>query len=187
MNFAGFWTLGNKKFRIKISGKNSGRNSLLCWSRVNNYEIIAKTITDTLSRWGLSINCRSQGYDGASNMSSSSRGMQAFVKAASRKALFTHCRAEPRYSAFLWGYTYQRLLRRCLLLVGFIFWTSLQCVFVRIHLSASPKALFAHCRAYCLNLAIVRSSQDTLVKNMIGTLNEVCNFYKISPKQKQQL
>ena len=44
-------------------------------------EAIASSILDTLPQWNLDIkNCRGQGYDGASNMSSSRRGTQALVR-----------------------------------------------------------------------------------------------------------
>lgn len=44
-------------------------------------EAIASSILDTLPQWNLDIkNCRGQGYDGASNMSSSRRGTQALIR-----------------------------------------------------------------------------------------------------------
>ena len=40
----------------------------------------------------------------------------------------------------------------------------------------SPKAVYTHCRAHCLNLIIVHSCDQPLIRNMLGTFNEVCNF-----------
>ena len=92
-------------------------------------EEIASSILDILPQWNLDIkNCRGQGYDGASNMSSSRRGTQALIR------------------------------------------------------EKSPKAVYTHCRAHCLNLTIVHSCDQPLIRNMLGTFNEVCNFFKYSPK-----
>jgi len=40
-----------------------------------------------------------------------------------------------------------------------------------------PKAVYTHCRAHCLNLTIVQSCDQPLIRNMLGTFNEVCNFF----------
>lgn len=97
-------------------------------------EAIASSILDSLPRWNLDIkNCRGQGYDGASNMSSSRRGTQARIR------------------------------------------------------EKSPKAVYTHCRAHCLNIAIVHSCNQPLIRNMLGTFNEVCNFFKYSPKRNKLL
>ncbi|XP_044170439.1 zinc finger MYM-type protein 1-like [Acropora millepora] len=97
-------------------------------------EAIASSILDTLPQWNLDIkNCRGQGYDGASNMSSSRRGTQALIR------------------------------------------------------EKSPKAVYTHCRAHCLNLTIVHSCDQPLIRNMLGTFNEVCNFFKYSPKRNKFL
>ena len=97
-------------------------------------EAIASSILDTLPQWNLDIkNCRGQGYDGASNMSSSRRGTQALIR------------------------------------------------------EKSPKAVYTHCRAHCLNLTIVYSCDQPLIRNMLGTFNEVCNFFKYSPKRNKFL
>ena len=97
-------------------------------------EAIASAILDVLPKWNLNIkNCRGQGYDGASNMSSVRRGTQAL------------------------------LLEEC------------------------PLAVYTHCRAHCLNLAIVHSCDQPLIRNMLGTLKETCNFFKYSPKRNNLL
>ena len=38
-----------------------------------------------------------------------------------------------------------------------------------------------------MNLAISHFCEDALIRNMIGTLNEVCNFFKYSPKRNELL
>ena len=43
----------------------------------------------------------------------------------------------------------------------------------------SPKAVYTHCRAHCLNLTIVHTCDQPLIRNMLGTFNEVCNFLSI--------
>lgn len=47
----------------------------------------------------------------------------------------------------------------------------------------SPKAVYTHCRAHCLNLTIVHSCDQPLIRNMLGIFNEVCNFFKYSPNR----
>ena len=44
----------------------------------------------------------------------------------------------------------------------------------------SPKAVYMHCNAHCLNLAIVHSCDIPMIRNMIGTLNEICFFFSSS-------
>ena len=51
----------------------------------------------------------------------------------------------------------------------------------------SPKAVYTHCRAHCLNLTIVHSCDQPLIRNMLGTFNEVCKFFKYSPKRNKFL
>ena len=50
-----------------------------------------------------------------------------------------------------------------------------------------PKAVYTHCRSHCLNLAIVHSCDQPLIRNMLGTFNEVSNFFKYSPKRNKLL
>ena len=97
-------------------------------------EAVATSILEALQTWSLDVkNCRGQGYDGASSMSSAARGTQAFIR--------------------------QR----------------------------SPKAVYTHCNAHCLNLAFVHSCDIPMIRNMIGTLNEICSFFKFSPKRHELL
>ena len=51
----------------------------------------------------------------------------------------------------------------------------------------SPKAVYTHCNAHCLNLAIVHSCDIPMIRNMIGTVNEICSFFKSSPKRHELL
>ena len=73
-------------------------------------------------------NCRGQGHDGGSSISSAARGTQGFIR------------------------------------------------------QKSPKAVYTHCNAHCLNLAIVHSCNIPMIRNVIGTLNEICSFFNFSPK-----
>ena len=55
-------------------------------------EVIATTILSKLNDWGLDIeDCRGQGYDGASNMSSARVGVQGRLCGLNPLALYTHC------------------------------------------------------------------------------------------------
>ena len=55
-------------------------------------EALAKNIEDTLQEVGLSLeNCRGQGYDGASAMSSQSKGVSGRILSKNPKALYVHC------------------------------------------------------------------------------------------------
>jgi len=46
-----------------------------------------------------------------------------------------------------------------------------------------PDADYYHCSNHCLNLALVDSCSITQIRNMIGTIKEVINFFKHSPKR----
>ena len=53
---------------------------------------IANKIKEVLGHLGVDIsNCRGQGYDGASNMSSNRVGVQALIRQDAPKAVYTHC------------------------------------------------------------------------------------------------
>ncbi len=53
---------------------------------------IASTVKGVLSGLGIHLaDCRGQGYDGASNMSSENVGVQALIKKDAPKAVYTHC------------------------------------------------------------------------------------------------
>ena len=55
---------------------------------------LASAILERLNVWNLHIkNCRGQGYDGASNMSSLRKGVQGRILEACPLALYTHCQA----------------------------------------------------------------------------------------------
>lgn len=46
-----------------------------------------------------------------------------------------------------------------------------------------PNAVYTHCRAHCLNLAIVHACSETFVKNMIGTVQTVAFAFNYSSKR----
>ena len=53
---------------------------------------LAALMMETLAKWGLDLdNMVGQGYGGAANMSGRFQGVQAIVKKAHPKALYTHC------------------------------------------------------------------------------------------------
>ena len=55
-------------------------------------EALAKNIEDTMDEVGLPLdNCRGQGYDGASAMSSKSKGVSGRILRENPKALYVHC------------------------------------------------------------------------------------------------
>ena len=57
-----------------------------------NGEAIANEIVRLLQKASLDVkNCRRQGYDGASSMSSEAVGVQARIKQLCEKAVYTHC------------------------------------------------------------------------------------------------
>ena len=51
----------------------------------------------------------------------------------------------------------------------------------------SPKSVYTHFNAHCLNLAIVHSCDIPMIRNMIGTVNEISSFFKPSPKRHELL
>ena len=54
--------------------------------------VISNLILPKLQQWGLDLlNCRGQGYDGASNMSSQARGVQGLIARRNPKAVYVHC------------------------------------------------------------------------------------------------
>ena len=58
-------------------------------------EVLASSILNKIESYGLDIirNCRGQGYDGASNMSSAVRGVQGIIRQSSPTATYIHCNA----------------------------------------------------------------------------------------------
>ena len=63
-----------------------------CSTERTTGEVIASTILSKLNDWGFDIeDCRGQGYDGASNMSSARVGVQGRLFGLNPLALYTHC------------------------------------------------------------------------------------------------
>lgn len=50
-----------------------------------------------------------------------------------------------------------------------------------------PKAVYVHCHSHVLNLCIAKACNLQLVRNVIGTLNQVCLFFNNSPKRQSLL
>ncbi|XP_052809499.1 zinc finger MYM-type protein 1-like [Mya arenaria] len=46
-----------------------------------------------------------------------------------------------------------------------------------------PDAMYTHCKAHCLNLAIIHASQEPLAKNMMNTVQEVAFLFNYSCKR----
>ena len=53
--------------------------------------------------------------------------------------------------------------------------------------STCPKAVYVHCAAHSLNLCVVAACSIQLVKNMMGTMVEICLFFSNSPKRQLEL
>ena len=53
--------------------------------------------------------------------------------------------------------------------------------------SKCPKAVYVHCAAHALNLCVVAACSVQLVKNMMGTMVEICLFFSNSPKRQLEL
>ena len=53
--------------------------------------------------------------------------------------------------------------------------------------SRYPKAVYVHCAAHTLNLCVVAACSIQLVKNMMGTMTEICIFFSYTPKHQQEL
>ena len=54
-------------------------------------------------------------------------------------------------------------------------------------LEECPLAVYTQCRAHCLNSAIVHSCDQPLIRSILGTLKETCDFFKYSPKRNNLL
>ena len=50
-----------------------------------------------------------------------------------------------------------------------------------------PKAVYVHCHSHVLNLCIAKACTLQVVRNVIGTLNQVCLFFNNSPKRQALL
>ncbi len=46
-----------------------------------------------------------------------------------------------------------------------------------------PKAIYVHCRSHVLNLAVASASQITVVRNMMGQVKSVSDFFNVHPKR----
>ena len=51
--------------------------------------------------------------------------------------------------------------------------------------SQYPLAVYTHCASHCLNLAVVKSLQITSVRNMMGVIEKVYQFFAVHPKHQQ--
>ena len=50
-----------------------------------------------------------------------------------------------------------------------------------------PKAVYVHCYSHVLNLCIAKACELQVVRNVVGTLNQVCLFFNNSPKRQALL
>ena len=50
-----------------------------------------------------------------------------------------------------------------------------------------PLALYLHCTSHCLNLTVVNSVQVTSVRNMMGVVGRVYQFFYAHPKRQSAL
>ena len=50
-----------------------------------------------------------------------------------------------------------------------------------------PKAVYVHCHSHVLNLCIAKACDLQVIRNVIGTLNQVCLFFNTSPKRQALL
>ena len=51
----------------------------------------------------------------------------------------------------------------------------------------NEKAIYVHCAAHCLNLAILKACQLPSVRKMMRILKEVCLFFNSNPKRRRCL
>ena len=54
-------------------------------------------------------------------------------------------------------------------------------------LEKNPRALYTHCVAHCLNLAVIDSCKQQDIRNMMGTIREVSSFFNASAKRNKIL
>ena len=50
-----------------------------------------------------------------------------------------------------------------------------------------PRAVYVHCNSHVLNLCIAKACELQVVRNVIGTLNQVCLLFNNSPKRQALL
>ena len=48
-----------------------------------------------------------------------------------------------------------------------------------------PLAIYLHCASHCLNLAVVKSLEVTSVRNMMGVIGKVYQFFDVHPKRQR--
>ena len=51
----------------------------------------------------------------------------------------------------------------------------------------SPLALYLHCAFHCLNLAVVRSLEITSIRNMMGVVGRIYQYFAAHPKRQRGL
>ena len=51
----------------------------------------------------------------------------------------------------------------------------------------NKKALYFHCAAHCLNLSIVKSCENEIVKKMMSTMLHLAAFFNFAPKRQRKL
>ena len=50
-----------------------------------------------------------------------------------------------------------------------------------------PLALYLHCASQCLNLAVVKSLEETNIRNMMGVVDRISVFFSAHPKRQRKL
>ena len=50
-----------------------------------------------------------------------------------------------------------------------------------------PLATYLHCASHCLNLVIVKSFQSNSIRNMMGVVGKVYQFFEAHPKRQRAL
>lgn len=51
----------------------------------------------------------------------------------------------------------------------------------------NEKALYFHCASHCLNLCIVKSCENEMVKKMLATMTSLAAFFNFAPKRQRKL
>lgn len=87
-DFIGFWDIMHESFSLDF---NSLKEDEVMEPKLSG-RVIGKAISDVVEKMGLDIdNCVGQGYDGASTMSSETKGAAAVILEKNPRALYTHC------------------------------------------------------------------------------------------------
>ena len=53
--------------------------------------------------------------------------------------------------------------------------------------SQYPLAMYLHCASHCLNLTVIKSLEVTSVRNMMGIIGRVYQFFAAHPKRQTAL